>query len=377
MLWRSWTFDTKITEISKWVFIFLNRYWQNQENHWLLCLIKSSSVRFLQTFVRLSWGSSSIPNRTTVSRDRLTRPVCVALTSTPVFCLQLSGSMSALCSRPDFLGRLGRHYLTDPDAAGRLRQSPMSLRALERRRQPRLSLRPLASYRTLLLLLAVYMLGALLSLGPLSTTALLLAGGFLFGVLMTLCGDKLKTHWTLFWSVKRKQLLVVQHIWILESILATHAAPCWRSAAPESSDFVSQQIKFLFSSNQQRQPETCKCTEGRENTINRLHSFVFCFKRIASLSVKSISSFWCFWMFSNESLRIAWIYDVSNNWIFKGGCSLWWSWVLYINTFWLTHPNDRSQSRTYGGIFVTPRYEQVSFDLKKILNCKWILSFKN
>ncbi|KAF6722524.1 Sphingomyelin phosphodiesterase 4 [Oryzias melastigma] len=107
---------------------------------------------------------------------------------------RLSGSMSALCSRPDFLGRLGRHYLTDPDAAGRLRQSPMSLRALERRRQPRLSLRPLASYRTLLLLLAVYMLGALLSLGPLSTTALLLAGGFLFGVLMTLCGDKLKTH---------------------------------------------------------------------------------------------------------------------------------------------------------------------------------------
>lgn len=102
--------------------------------------------------------------------------------------------MSALCSRPDFLGRLGRHYLTDPDATGRLRQSPMSRQVLERRRQPRLSLRPLASYRTLLLLLVFYMLGAVLSLGPLSTTALLLTGGLLFGVLMTLCGDKLKTH---------------------------------------------------------------------------------------------------------------------------------------------------------------------------------------
>uniref|UniRef100_A0A3P9LMC9 Sphingomyelin phosphodiesterase 4 n=1 Tax=Oryzias latipes TaxID=8090 RepID=A0A3P9LMC9_ORYLA len=107
---------------------------------------------------------------------------------------RLGGFMSALCSRPDFLGRLGRHYLTDPDATGRLRQSPMSRQVLERRRQPRLSLRPLASYRTLLLLLVFYMLGALLSLGPLSTTALLLTGGLLFGVLMTLCGDKLKTH---------------------------------------------------------------------------------------------------------------------------------------------------------------------------------------
>ncbi|XP_023810565.1 sphingomyelin phosphodiesterase 4 isoform X1 [Oryzias latipes] len=107
---------------------------------------------------------------------------------------RLGGFMSALCSRPDFLGRLGRHYLTDPDATGRLRQSPMSRQVLERRRQPRLSLRPLASYRTLLLLLVFYMLGAVLSLGPLSTTALLLTGGLLFGVLMTLCGDKLKTH---------------------------------------------------------------------------------------------------------------------------------------------------------------------------------------
>uniref|UniRef100_A0A3B5QFM1 Sphingomyelin phosphodiesterase 4 n=1 Tax=Xiphophorus maculatus TaxID=8083 RepID=A0A3B5QFM1_XIPMA len=102
--------------------------------------------------------------------------------------------MGALCSRSDFLGRLGRRYLTDPDSCVRLRRSPMSQRALERRQQPRLSLRPLASYRTLLLLLLFYALGALLSLGPLCSTALLLTGALLYGVLMTLCAEKLKTQ---------------------------------------------------------------------------------------------------------------------------------------------------------------------------------------
>uniref|UniRef100_A0A3P8U5S1 Sphingomyelin phosphodiesterase 4 n=1 Tax=Amphiprion percula TaxID=161767 RepID=A0A3P8U5S1_AMPPE len=107
---------------------------------------------------------------------------------------QLGGHMEAVCSRPDFLGRLGRHYLTDPDWTSRLRQSPMSRQTVERSRQPRLSLRPLASYRTLLLLLLLYMLGALLSFSPASSTALILAGGFLYGLLVALFGDKLKTH---------------------------------------------------------------------------------------------------------------------------------------------------------------------------------------
>uniref|UniRef100_A0A3P8U5J7 Sphingomyelin phosphodiesterase 4 n=1 Tax=Amphiprion percula TaxID=161767 RepID=A0A3P8U5J7_AMPPE len=107
---------------------------------------------------------------------------------------RLGGHMEAVCSRPDFLGRLGRHYLTDPDWTSRLRQSPMSRQTVERSRQPRLSLRPLASYRTLLLLLLLYMLGALLSFSPASSTALILAGGFLYGLLVALFGDKLKTH---------------------------------------------------------------------------------------------------------------------------------------------------------------------------------------
>uniref|UniRef100_A0A3B5B1G0 Sphingomyelin phosphodiesterase 4 n=1 Tax=Stegastes partitus TaxID=144197 RepID=A0A3B5B1G0_9TELE len=107
---------------------------------------------------------------------------------------QFGGHMEALCSRPDFLGRLGRHYLTDPESNSRLKQSPMSRQTVEKSRRPRLSLRPLASYRTLLLLLLLYALGALLCFGPASSTALILAGGFLYGLLMTLFGDKLKTH---------------------------------------------------------------------------------------------------------------------------------------------------------------------------------------
>uniref|UniRef100_A0A3Q4H2F5 Sphingomyelin phosphodiesterase 4 n=1 Tax=Neolamprologus brichardi TaxID=32507 RepID=A0A3Q4H2F5_NEOBR len=102
--------------------------------------------------------------------------------------------MNALCSRSDFLGRLGRHYLTNLESSTKLKHSPMSRHMLGRSQRPKLSLRPLASYRTILLLLLFYVFGALLSLGPISSTVLLLAGGFLYGLLMTLFADKLKTH---------------------------------------------------------------------------------------------------------------------------------------------------------------------------------------
>ncbi|XP_068578273.1 sphingomyelin phosphodiesterase 4 isoform X2 [Cebidichthys violaceus] len=108
---------------------------------------------------------------------------------------RFGGHMNALCSRPDLLGRLGRHYLSDLDSSSdRPTRSPASRRSSERSRRARLSLRRLASYRTLLLLLLVYALGAALSLGPVSSTLLLLTGGLLYGLLLTLCGDKLKAH---------------------------------------------------------------------------------------------------------------------------------------------------------------------------------------
>ncbi|XP_022597922.1 sphingomyelin phosphodiesterase 4 isoform X1 [Seriola dumerili] len=107
---------------------------------------------------------------------------------------KFGGHMNALCSRPDFLGRLGRRYLTDHDSSTKLKHSPLSRRGLERNRLPRLSLRPLASYRTMLLLLLLYVFGALMSFGPVSSTVVILAGGLLYGLVMTLFGDKLKTH---------------------------------------------------------------------------------------------------------------------------------------------------------------------------------------
>uniref|UniRef100_A0A3Q3X7P8 Sphingomyelin phosphodiesterase 4 n=1 Tax=Mola mola TaxID=94237 RepID=A0A3Q3X7P8_MOLML len=94
---------------------------------------------------------------------------------------RFGGYMNDLCSRPDFLGRLGRHYLTDPDSTTRLKQRGVSLR-------------PLASYKTILLLLLFYVFGALLSFSPVSSTLLILAAGFLHGLVMMLLGDKLKTH---------------------------------------------------------------------------------------------------------------------------------------------------------------------------------------
>ncbi|XP_028285053.1 sphingomyelin phosphodiesterase 4 isoform X2 [Parambassis ranga] len=107
---------------------------------------------------------------------------------------RFAGHMNTLCSRPDFLGRLGRHYLTDPGVSTQLRPSPRTRLRTESSREPRLSLRVLASYRTILLLLLFYVFGAFLSLGPFSSTMLLLAGGFLYGLFMMLFGDKLKTH---------------------------------------------------------------------------------------------------------------------------------------------------------------------------------------
>uniref|UniRef100_G3N401 Sphingomyelin phosphodiesterase 4 n=1 Tax=Gasterosteus aculeatus aculeatus TaxID=481459 RepID=G3N401_GASAC len=102
------------------------------------------------------------------------------------------GHMNALCSRPDLLGRLGRHYLAaDPDSSAR---SPVPRPPSGAHRRARLSLRPLASYRTLLLLLLAYATGAALALGPASCTLLLLVGGLLYGLLVALLGDKLKTH---------------------------------------------------------------------------------------------------------------------------------------------------------------------------------------
>lgn len=97
------------------------------------------------------------------------------------------------------MGRLGRYYLMEGEVAAEvaLTRSPAPTRrhpAPLRPRPPRLSLRRLASYRTLLALLLLYLLAALLlSMGPAFSTALILGGALLRGFFVVTLGDNLKT----------------------------------------------------------------------------------------------------------------------------------------------------------------------------------------
>ncbi|XP_063065881.1 sphingomyelin phosphodiesterase 4 isoform X2 [Engraulis encrasicolus] len=113
--------------------------------------------------------------------------------------------MEALCSRPDVLGRIGKHYLTNASATSASSsssssastsggRSPATRRLLERHAHPRLSLRTLASYRTLLSGLLLYLLAAALSCGPLSSTAMLLLAALLYDLLTHLLQHKAKAH---------------------------------------------------------------------------------------------------------------------------------------------------------------------------------------
>lgn len=102
--------------------------------------------------------------------------------------------METLCSRRDFLGRVSRHYLNASPASVQRSRSPAQRHTTGRLQRPRLSLRPLASYRTLLSLLLLYLLFALFSFGLLSSTALILIICLLYELLVVLFADKLKTH---------------------------------------------------------------------------------------------------------------------------------------------------------------------------------------
>ncbi|XP_051955313.1 LOW QUALITY PROTEIN: sphingomyelin phosphodiesterase 4-like [Xyrauchen texanus] len=103
--------------------------------------------------------------------------------------------MEALCSRQDFLGCVGRHYLTSSSAVAEQRlRSPVTRQMRGRPQRPWLSLRVLASYRTLLLLLLLYVVFALLSFGVFSSTGLVLLVGFLYELMLNFRCEKLKTR---------------------------------------------------------------------------------------------------------------------------------------------------------------------------------------
>lgn len=108
---------------------------------------------------------------------------------------RFAGQMAALCSRNDFLGSFCRYHLTEPALSNRHLLSPVGRRQVTSpARGPRLSLRFLGSYRTLLLLLMAFFVASLFCIGPLSCSLLLVLGYLLYAIAMTLLTERGKLH---------------------------------------------------------------------------------------------------------------------------------------------------------------------------------------
>ncbi|XP_059133045.1 sphingomyelin phosphodiesterase 4 isoform X5 [Peromyscus eremicus] len=108
---------------------------------------------------------------------------------------RFAGQMAALCSRNDFLGSFCRYHLTEPALSNRHLLSPVGRRqATTPARGPRLSLRFLGSYRTLLLLLMAFFVASLFCIGPLPCSLLLVLGYLLYAIAMTLLTERGKLH---------------------------------------------------------------------------------------------------------------------------------------------------------------------------------------
>ena len=85
--------------------------------------------------------------------------------------------------RQDWLGYLAKVYLAPPLSSAQHIQSPIAPDTAQQLRQPRLSLRLLASYQTLVVLGVLYLLlRACLGTGPLTFTLLLAGALLLYGV---------------------------------------------------------------------------------------------------------------------------------------------------------------------------------------------------
>ncbi|XP_028904832.1 sphingomyelin phosphodiesterase 4 isoform X1 [Ornithorhynchus anatinus] len=107
---------------------------------------------------------------------------------------RFAGLMESLCSREDFLGSLCRYHLTDPFGEERTRISPAGRHRTRVAAGPRVSLRFLASYRTLLSLFLVAFGMSLFCIGPLACTFLLTLGYLLYAVIMAFFTERWRTH---------------------------------------------------------------------------------------------------------------------------------------------------------------------------------------
>ncbi|XP_015272178.1 PREDICTED: sphingomyelin phosphodiesterase 4 isoform X4 [Gekko japonicus] len=107
---------------------------------------------------------------------------------------RFAGSLETLCTKEGFLGSFCRYHLCNPGLAEKARHSPLSKQNLGQIRQPRVSLRFLASYRTLLSLLLMYFIASWFCIGPVTCTFLLFIGYLFYAVLMTFFSEKRKPH---------------------------------------------------------------------------------------------------------------------------------------------------------------------------------------
>ncbi|XP_072207012.1 sphingomyelin phosphodiesterase 4 isoform X2 [Excalfactoria chinensis] len=102
--------------------------------------------------------------------------------------------MDVLCSREDFVGRFCRYHLTDPHLAHKIRYSPALKDRTNQNWGPRISLRFLASYRTLVSLLMLYFIASWFYIGPVGCTFIILISYFLYAVIMTFFFETWKPH---------------------------------------------------------------------------------------------------------------------------------------------------------------------------------------
>ncbi|XP_074966640.1 sphingomyelin phosphodiesterase 4 isoform X1 [Phalacrocorax aristotelis] len=107
---------------------------------------------------------------------------------------RFADQMDVLCSREDFVGRLCRYHLTNPHLIQKIRYSPMVRDRTSQNWGPRISLRFLASYRTLISLLMIYFIASWFYIGPVGCTFIILIGYFLYAVIMTFFSEGWKPH---------------------------------------------------------------------------------------------------------------------------------------------------------------------------------------
>ncbi|XP_070618625.1 sphingomyelin phosphodiesterase 4 isoform X2 [Erythrolamprus reginae] len=103
---------------------------------------------------------------------------------------RFGSQMERLCAREDLLGSFCRYHLLNPSLAAHSQRSPCTKWPSGRIQQPRVSLRFLASYRTLFSILILYFVASWFCLGPVACTFLLLLAYLLFACGMAVWTEK-------------------------------------------------------------------------------------------------------------------------------------------------------------------------------------------